>query len=134
MSDTSTADRMIKSIETLAPLIEADKLAFDQTRRITPPVVAAMHDIGLFSLWLPRELNGPALSLTDTACVLEVLAQIDGAPAWCAGIATSYSRLGAFLPRATARRIFVDERAIVAGAFAGIDLAVRRPVVRRQAS
>lgn len=119
MSGTGTADRLIESIEALAPLIEADKSAFDQSRRITPPVVAAMHDIGLFSLWLPRELNGPALNLTDTARVLEVLAQIDGAPAWCAGIATSYSRLGAFLPRATARRIFVDERAIVAGAFFG---------------
>src|SRR4051812_22305843 len=109
MSDTSTADQMIESIETLAPLIEAEKVAFDQTRQITPTVVAAMHDIGLFNLWLPRELNGPALNLTDTARVLEVLAQIDGAPAWCAGIATSYSRLGAFLPRATARKIFVHE-------------------------
>ena len=92
MRDTSSADRMIESIETLAPLIEADKLAFDETRRLTSPVVAAMHDIGLFNLWLPRELNGPALNLTDTARVLEVLAQIDGAPAWCAGIATSYSQ------------------------------------------
>ena len=119
MSDTCTADRLIKSIETITPLIEADKLAFDQTRQITPPVVSAMHDVGLFSLWLPRELNGPALNLTDTTRVLEALAQIDGAPAWCAGIATTYSRLGAFLPRETARRIFVDERAIVAGAFSG---------------
>jgi indole-3-acetate monooxygenase len=119
MCDACTTDQLIKSIETIAPLFEADKLIFDQTRQITPPVVAAMHDIGLFSLWLPRELNGPALNLTDTARVLEALAQIDGAPAWCAGIATTYSRLGAFLPRETARRIFVDERAIVAGAFSG---------------
>ena len=107
MSDTCTADRLIKSIETITPLIEADKLAFDQTRQITPPVVSAMHDVGLFSLWLPRELNGPALNLTDTTRVLEALAQIDGAPAWCAGIATTYSRLGAFLPRETARRILL---------------------------
>jgi alkylation response protein AidB-like acyl-CoA dehydrogenase len=114
-----TVDRMIESVRSLAPLIEADRVTFDHTRQISPRVVAAMHDIGLFSLWLPRELDGPALSLADTARVLEILAQIDGAPAWCAGIATTYSRLGAFLPRATARKIFVEERAIVAGAFFG---------------
>ena len=51
MSGTGTADRLIESIEALAPLIEADKSAFDQSRRITPPVVAAMHDIGLFNLY-----------------------------------------------------------------------------------
>jgi hypothetical protein len=51
MRDTSSTDRMIESIETLAPLIEADKLAFDETRRLTSQVVAAMHDIGLFNLY-----------------------------------------------------------------------------------
>src|SRR5262249_2068387 len=118
-NDRSAADQMIEAVRSLAPLIEADQATFDRTRQLTSRVVAAMHDIGLFSLWLPRELNGPALNLADTARVLEALAEIDGASAWCAGIATSYSRLGAFLPRNTATRIFVDERAIVAGAFYG---------------
>lgn len=93
------ADQMIAEIQRLAPAIEAEKSAFDRDRQLPPHVVSAMQEVGLFHLWLPRELGGPALNLQDTMRVLEALAQIDGAPAWCACIATTYSRLGAFLPR-----------------------------------
>jgi indole-3-acetate monooxygenase len=113
------ADDMIAAVWRLAPIIEAEKEAFDRHRQLSPHVVTGMHEIGLFYLWLPRELGGPALNLRDTTRVLEAVAQIDGAPAWCAAIATTYSRLGAFLPRQVASKIFVEDHAIVAGTFAG---------------
>ena len=113
------ANEMIAAAERLAPTIEAEKSAFDRERQLPSDLVSAMREIGLFHLWLPRELGGPALNLRDTAKVLEAVAQIDGAPAWCACIATTYSRLGAFLPRHVASRIFVQDRAIVGGTFAG---------------
>ncbi len=100
-------------------LIGAEKHVLDRDRQLPVHVVSAMHEVGLFYLWLPRELGGPALNLRDTVRVLEALAQVDGAPAWCACIATTYSRLGAFLPRHVAARIFVEDRAIVGGTFAG---------------
>src|ERR1700710_2805844 len=113
------ADEMIAAVQRLAPTIELEKSAFDRDRQLPLHLVLAMREIGLFHLWLPRELGGPALNLQDTARVLEAVAQIDGAPAWCACIATTYSRLGAFLPRHVATRIFVGDRAIVGGTFAG---------------
>jgi indole-3-acetate monooxygenase len=113
------ADDIIAAVWRLAPIIEAEKGAFDRNRQLSPHVVSAMHEIGLFYLWLPCELGGPALNLGDTARVLEAVAQIDGSPAWCACIATTYSRLGAFLPHHVASKIFVEDRAIVAGTFAG---------------
>jgi len=113
------AAEILAAVQQLAPVIEAEKHAFDRDRQLPERVVSAMHEAGLFYLWLPRELGGPALNLRDTARVLEAIAQIDGAPAWCACIATTYSRLGAFLPRHVASRIFVEDRAIVGGTFAG---------------
>lgn len=112
-------DEILAAVQQLAPIIEAEKHAFDRDRRLPVRVVSAMHEADLFYLWLPRELGGPALNLRDTARVLEALAQIDGTPAWCASIATTYSRLGAFLPRHVASKIFVEDRAIVGGTFAG---------------
>jgi alkylation response protein AidB-like acyl-CoA dehydrogenase len=114
-----TVDDILAAIRQLSPLIEAERPAFDRDRQLPESVVSAMHQARLFYLWLPRELGGPALNLRDTVRVLEALAQIDGAPAWCAGIATTYSRLGAFLPRHVATKIFVEDRAIVGGTFAG---------------
>ncbi len=115
----TNTDEILAAVQQLAPIIESEKQAFDRDRQLPEHVVAAMHEVGLFYLWLPRELDGPALNLRDTARVLEALAQIDGAPAWCACIATAYSRLGAFLPRHVASRIFVEDRAIVGGTFSG---------------
>src|ERR1700722_15282463 len=110
---------MLAAVKQLAPLIGAEKHVFDRDRQLPVHVVSAMHEVGLFYLWLPRELGGPALNLRATARVLEALAEIDGAPAWCACSATTYSRLGAFLPRHVASKIFVEDRAIVGGTFAG---------------
>jgi alkylation response protein AidB-like acyl-CoA dehydrogenase len=111
------ADEILAAVQQLAPIIEAEKRAFDRDRQLPEHVVSAMHEVGLFHLWLPRELGGPALNLRDAARVLEAVAQIDGAPSWCACIATTYSRLGAFLPRHVASKIFVEDRAIVGGTF-----------------
>jgi indole-3-acetate monooxygenase len=118
-SRMTNVDDILAAVQRLAPIIDAEKPAFDRERQLPKPVVSAMHEAGLFYLWLPRELGGPALNLRDTARVLECLAQIDGAPAWCACIATTYSRLGAFLPRQVASKIFVEDHAIVGGTFAG---------------
>jgi hypothetical protein len=59
--------------------------------------------------------------------VLEEVSRIDGAVGWCAGIATSNSRFAAFLPDTAAREIFVEDQAIIAGAFAPTGTATTTP-------
>jgi alkylation response protein AidB-like acyl-CoA dehydrogenase len=107
--------RLIEAAKGLAPAIEDARDAFDRERQLPQSLAAAMHEIGLFSLWLPAKFDGPELSLIDTARVIEITSQMDGAVGWCASIGTTYSRFAAFLPNATAHKIFVEDRAILSG-------------------
>jgi indole-3-acetate monooxygenase len=107
--------RLIEATKDLAPAIEDARHALDRERQLPQPLVGAMHEAGLFSLWLPAEFDGPELNLADTARVVEIVSQMDGAVGWCASIGTTYSRFAAFLPKATAQKIFVEDRAILSG-------------------
>ena len=124
---SSAADSIIAGIQQLVPMINATRDSFDRDRQLPQALVNAMKDIGLFSLWLPREFGGVELNLVDTLKVLEEASSIDGAVGWCAGIATSNSRFAAFLPNDAAREIFLEDQAIVAGAFAPTGTAVTTP-------
>ena len=54
--------------------------------------------------------------MPDSVKVIESLAEADGAIGWCACTAAINNRLAGFLPPTSARRIFVEEKAFVAGA------------------
>ena len=78
----------------------------------------------MLDLWLPRSFGGPELTPTEFARVIEVLAQADGSVGWCASVAAAFTRFAGFLDEAVARRIFLENRAIVAGALAPTGKAV----------
>ena len=75
-----------------------------------------MRNLGLFSLWLAREFGGPELSLSEFARGIGALAQADGFVGWGVSVGAAYSRFSGYLPESVARKIFVEERAGVAGA------------------
>jgi alkylation response protein AidB-like acyl-CoA dehydrogenase len=78
----------------------------------------------MFDLWLPRSFGGPELALTEFGRVIEVLAQADGSVGWCVSIAAALTRFSGFLDEAVARRIFLEDRAILAGVTAPTGKAV----------
>jgi alkylation response protein AidB-like acyl-CoA dehydrogenase len=75
-----------------------------------------MRGEGLLSIWLPTEYGGPDLNIPDSVRLIEALAHADGATGWCACTAAINNRLAGFLPPASAERIFIDDKAFVAGA------------------
>jgi indole-3-acetate monooxygenase len=121
--DTRISD-ILKAIDQMQPSIDAASQWMDHNRQLPASVVGAMHDAKLFSLWLPTEFDGPELNLADTTRVIEAAAQADGAVGWCAGIGTSYSRFAAFLPSSTARQLYIQERAVIAGTLPAMGKAV----------
>ena len=54
---------------------------------------------------------------------VEALARYDGSVAWCVSTNAAYSRFSGFLPEPVARRIFMDDRAAVAGNMGSIGRA-----------
>jgi alkylation response protein AidB-like acyl-CoA dehydrogenase len=115
LTHTSDAARLIQAAFDLGPTINAMRDEIERERRLPARLVETLRKLDFFSLWVPKDFGGPELSLTDYVRVIEALAQYDGSVAWCVMNAAAYSRFSGFLPEAVARRIFVDDRAVVAG-------------------
>ncbi|WP_158226523.1 acyl-CoA dehydrogenase family protein [Bradyrhizobium sp. UFLA03-84] len=117
------ACRELEAVEALAPLIAAQRNAFDRERRLPDAVFAALADAGLFRLWLPQALGGPELSPFAFARVVEAASAIDGSVGWLVGNGAGMSRIGGYLDEAIAREWYADPRAFVASATGAVGTA-----------
>src|SRR5262245_31190691 len=112
---STAAARLIEVAHELGPTITAMRDDIERERQLPTPLVAALRKLGFFDLWLARDFGGPELSQTDYVRVVEALARYDGSVGWCVSTNAAYSRFSGFLSEPVARRIFVDERAVIAG-------------------
>ena len=69
----------------LVPILAAAGDEIERRREVTPEVVRAMIERGIFKMLLPRSLGGAELDPLTYTEVLYTLAQGDGSPAWCLG-------------------------------------------------
>ena len=90
----------------LAPLVETLRDRFDRDRSLPPELVAALRDMGLFRMWVPRALGGAELDPITFLTVIEELSRLDGSLGWCAVIPAGYARLSGALDESVARTIF----------------------------
>lgn len=115
----------LAAIERLAPMIADRRAAFDRERRLPDAVFEALADAGLFRLWLPEALGGPALSPADFMTVVEAASALDGSVGWLVGNGGGMSRIGGYLPETVARQWFADPRAFVVSATGAVGTAQR---------
>jgi len=108
-------DRLIEAARALRSEIDAVRDELDRQRRLPPTLVEAMRSAGMFTLWLPRTLGGPALHVIDFIKIIEELARFDGSVGWCATNGAGYSRLAGYLPSSVAAEIFEGGRSVLAG-------------------
>ena len=111
----SEAARLTNAANDLGPTIAGMREEIERERRLPLPLVERLRELGLFSLWLARDFGGPELSLSDFVRVIETVARLDGSVGWCVMNAAAYSIFSGLLTEPVARRIFVDQRAVVAG-------------------
>ena len=116
--------RYVEDLLGLAPLVAAQRAAFDRDRRISADVFAALADAGLFRLWLPRSLGGPELTPLEFMMVVEAAAALDGSIGWLVGNGGGMSRVGGYLPEPIAREMLGDPRAFVVSATGAVGDAV----------
>ena len=121
------AARLVQAALDLGPTLAGMRDEIERERRLPGPLVEQLRDLGFFSLWLGRAYGGPELGLTDFIRVIETLARWDGSVAWCVTNGGGYARFSGFLTEPVARRIFLEERAVVAGNMGAIGRAVPVP-------
>jgi len=101
--------RYLEAARRLAPAIAAAADEADRQRRLTEPVVTALHDAGLFRLLLPAPLGGAEVDPVTFVEVVEAIAKADASAAWCLCQASGCSMVAAYLRPDVAREIFGDD-------------------------
>ena len=68
--------------EELKAMVRAEAPAMEQKGEISPKVLEAIHERGLFKLLVPGELGGHMLPLPEALRVFEGASRIDGSFGW----------------------------------------------------
>jgi alkylation response protein AidB-like acyl-CoA dehydrogenase len=98
----------------LVPLIEAAAPKMEAARELTPDVVEALHEAGLFRMLLPRTFGGGELDLPTFMEVIEIIAGADGSVAWCLGQSAGCVTSAAYLDTQVAQEIWSPPRSVMA--------------------
>jgi alkylation response protein AidB-like acyl-CoA dehydrogenase len=95
----------------LRPLIESEATAAEAQGSLTDLVVDALHEAGLFGIWLPTPLGGAELSPRELIDVFEELSYADASTGWVVMATTLENGTGgAYLGEDAVEHIFKAPR------------------------
>jgi alkylation response protein AidB-like acyl-CoA dehydrogenase len=108
---------LLASARELRPLVDERASAEDEASELAPDVVQALHETGLFGMWIPRSLGGTELDPLRSIEVIEQLSYGDASTGWafmanalCTGTGAGY------LGDEAADELFAEgRRTIIAG-------------------
>jgi alkylation response protein AidB-like acyl-CoA dehydrogenase len=109
----SSADPLAR-VAALAPTIAAASDEIERSQRLTPALVDALHDAGMFRLLLPRALGGAEVDPATFVRVTEAVAKIDASTAWVLGQTGVCAMSAAYLSPPVAQEVFGPPRAVLA--------------------
>jgi alkylation response protein AidB-like acyl-CoA dehydrogenase len=98
----------------LAGLIAAQADAIERGRRLTEPVVDALHEARVFRMLYPRSVGGDEVEPAAYIETVGELARADGSVGWCVSIANSIGLFAPYLEPEAARTVFGDPHATCA--------------------
>ncbi|WP_440636732.1 acyl-CoA dehydrogenase family protein [Bradyrhizobium sp. PUT101] len=105
---------LIERARAIAPLIAREADEIERTRRLTPGVVAALIENGLYRTLLPQSLGGAEAAPEAFMQMLEEIAKADASTAWCLGQCSVCAMIAAWLDHDTAQEIFNTPPGILA--------------------
>src|SRR3954453_13583191 len=97
---------LVERARALQPLILREADETERTRRLTPAVVSALIENGLYRSLLPQSLGGAELPLEIFMQMQEEIAKADASTAWCLGQCSVCAMTAAYLEPEAANEIF----------------------------
>jgi alkylation response protein AidB-like acyl-CoA dehydrogenase len=89
---------LIEAARGLAPLIQEHNEEAERESRLSPPVLAALHETGLLRMVTPKSLGGLEVDPVTRALVIEEIAAHDPAAGWTLANPLDWAYLSARLP------------------------------------
>lgn len=101
--------------EELRALVQSEAMAMEQKGDISPKVLEAIYEQGLFKLLVPVELGGHMLPLPEALRIFERAARIDGSFGWLVTIGAGGGYFAASMKPEVCREMFSPREAVIAG-------------------
>jgi len=95
-------------IRDLGPAIAAASEQGERDRKLSPDLMAQLHEAGLFRLLLPKPFNGGEIAPTLFFEVMEEAARHDASTAWCLCQGNGCTMAAAYLDAGVAAEIWSD--------------------------
>lgn len=109
---------LLAEVEAIAPVVAEQAAVSESLGRLDEATMAALRSTRLLQFFAPRELGGLEADPVTQLLVLETIARVDASTSWVLGILSGVSGfLGAYLPSASAQRLFADHVPLMAGSF-----------------
>src|SRR3984957_17605926 len=105
---------LVERAKALVPLIAREADEIERTRRLTPPVVSALIENGLYRSLLPQSVGGAEAEPKIFMQMLEEIAKVDASTAWCLGQCSVCGMTAAYLDLAAAHEIFGASDSVLA--------------------
>jgi alkylation response protein AidB-like acyl-CoA dehydrogenase len=105
---------LVERARALAPLIAGEADEIERNRRLTPPVVSALIENGLYRSLLPKSFGGAEAPLEIFMQMQEEIAKADASTAWCLGQCSVCAMTAAYLDADAANEIFNTPPGILA--------------------
>ncbi len=99
-------DELLALVRKLGPLIREHAEEAERGRRLSPEVIGALTEAGLFRLLLPRELGGLEVDPVTCSRVIEEVARFDSAAGWALQAGNSVAWWTARLPAEGSNEIY----------------------------
>src|SRR5579871_3735438 len=103
---TGLAPGLVERARALAPLITAEADEIEATRRLTPKLVSALVENGLYRSLLPKSVGGFESPPMVFMQMLEEIAKADASTAWCVGQCSVVAMTAAYLDADVAHQVF----------------------------
>jgi alkylation response protein AidB-like acyl-CoA dehydrogenase len=107
---------LIEAARRIAPVIREHNPEAERERRLSPAVLAAMHETGLLRMCTPRSLGGLEADPLTRALVIEEISGYDTAAGWTLANPLDWAYLCARLPDAGAEEIYSRSANVVIAA------------------
>src|ERR1700704_2112667 len=105
---------LVERARAIAPLIAREADEIERMRRLTPVVVTALIENGLYRALLPQSLGGTEAAPEAFMQMLEEIAKADASTAWCLGQCSVCAMTAAYLEPEAAHEIFNAPTGILA--------------------
>ena len=117
MSETTTTPELLERARSIDPLLREYADEADKIGKLSDPVVDALHENGLFGMWVPRDLGGSELDPITSLEVVSQLAYSDASAGWVTMAASlAIGTGGAYLGDEAVSQLFGGERfPVIAG-------------------